>query len=164
MSATCHEDSGAGARGQRGFSIVSAIFILLVLASLAAALVNVSTMQHAGAALDLQGVRAYQAARAGIEWGVYRILDPQGAPSASLPSCWASPESLPLAQDLAPFAVRVTCSGPAATTELDRMIGVYRISASATFGMANTANRVSRTVEVTVSRCINAANAPSYGC
>jgi len=164
MSATCHERTGADVGGQRGFSIVSAVFILVVLASLAAALVNVSTMQHASAALDLQGVRAYQAARSGIEWGVYRILDPQGAPSATLPGCWASPESLPLAQDLAPFAVSVACSGPASTTELDRTIGVYRISASATFGTANTPNRVSRTVEVTVSRCIDAANAPSYEC
>ncbi|MCC7546775.1 MAG: agglutinin biogenesis protein MshP [Burkholderiales bacterium] len=163
MSATCPEGS-ASARAQRGFSIVSALFILVVLAALAAGLVNVSVMQHSGAALDLQGVRAYQAARAGIEWGVYRILDPEGTPGITLPSCWGAPEALALAQDLAPMAVSVTCTGPSATTELDRTIGVYRLSATATFGTPQTANHVSRTVEVTVSRCIDPANPPEYRC
>lgn len=57
----------------RGFAIVSAIFILVVLAALGAFIVNVSTSQHIGSALDVQGVRAYHAARAGIEWGLYRV-------------------------------------------------------------------------------------------
>jgi len=160
MSATFREPR----RRAGGFSLVSALFILVVLAALAAGLVNVAVMQHASGALDLQGVRAYQAARAGIEWGAYRILDPESAPSATLPSCWGSPASLSLAQDLAPFAVSVTCSGPASTTELDRTIGVYRLSATATFATATTPNRVSRTVEVTVSRCVDPANTPSYRC
>ena len=165
MSATCHEALRARQRGRcGGFSLVSALFILVVLAALAAGLVRVSTMQHAGVALDLQGVRAYQAARAGIEWGAYRILDPQGVPSASLPACWAGTETLSLAQDLAPFAVTVSCSGPSATTELDRTIGVYRVAATATFGTAQQPNRVSRTVEVTLSRCVDPANAPSFRC
>ncbi len=164
MSATCRDALHGCRPAQRGFSIVSALFILVVLAALAAGLVNVSTMQHASGALDLQGVRAYHAARAGIEWGVYRILDPQGAPSATLPDCWATPETLTLAQDLAPFAVRVTCAGPDSTTELDRTIGVYRISATADFGTPHQAYRVSRTVEVTVSRCVDPANGPSYRC
>ncbi len=163
MSATSPERIPACA-SQCGFSIVSALFILVVLAALAAGLVHVSVMQHASAALDLQGVRAYQAARAGLEWGVYRILDPEGTPSATLPACWGAPEALSLAQDLAPFAVSVTCTGPSSTTELDRTVGMYRLSATATFGTANTPNRVSRTLEVTVSRCVNPANAPGYAC
>jgi Tfp pilus assembly protein PilX len=59
--------------GSRGFAIVSAIFILVVLAALGAFIVNVSTNQQIGSTLDLQGVRAYQAARAGIEWGIYQV-------------------------------------------------------------------------------------------
>lgn len=57
----------------RGFAIVSAIFILVVLAALGAFIVNISTSQQIGSALDVQGVRAYQAAHAGIEWGLYRV-------------------------------------------------------------------------------------------
>ena len=66
----------------RGFTIVSAIFILVVLAGLGAFIVNVSTNQQIGSALDVQGVRAYQAARAGIEWGVYQV---QKSPTATIP-------------------------------------------------------------------------------
>lgn len=65
----------------RGFAIVSAIFILVVLAALGTFIVNVSTSQQIGSALDVQGVRAYQAARAGIEWGLFQVqsFDPTGA-------------------------------------------------------------------------------------
>lgn len=58
----------------RGFALVSAIFILVVLAALGAFMLSVSSSQQIGSALDVQGVRAYQAARAGIEWGLYRQL------------------------------------------------------------------------------------------
>jgi len=60
-------------RHLRGFALVSAIFILVVLAALGAFIVNISTSQQIGSALDVQGVRAYQAARAGIEWGLYQV-------------------------------------------------------------------------------------------
>ncbi|HZR02676.1 MAG TPA: hypothetical protein VFA81_05850 [Burkholderiales bacterium] len=151
------------AERQGGFSLVSAIFILVVLAVLAAGIVKLSTTQHASASLDLQGVRAYQAARAGVEWGIYRILNPDAAPSVVLPSCWGAAETLPLAQDLASFTVAVSCLG-ATTTELNRSIGVYRISAVATFGATTSPYRVSRTVEATVSKCIDPANTPTYEC
>lgn len=57
----------------RGFAIVSAIFILVVLAALGAFILNISSSQQIGSALDVQGVRAYQAARAGVEWGLFRV-------------------------------------------------------------------------------------------
>jgi MSHA biogenesis protein MshP len=69
----------------RGFAIVSAIFILVVLAALGAFIVNISTTQQIGSALDVQGVRAYQAARAGIEWGLFRVLQDTGF-AANLPA------------------------------------------------------------------------------
>lgn len=60
-------------RRQRGFTLVSAIFILVVLAALAAAITVVSTTQQIGSADDVQGAQAFQAARAGIEWGIYQV-------------------------------------------------------------------------------------------
>lgn len=59
---------------QQGFTVLAAVFLLIVLAGLAAFLVNVSVTQQVGAALDIQGTRAYQAARAGAEWGAYQSL------------------------------------------------------------------------------------------
>lgn len=61
-------------RRPRGFGIITAVFLLVVLAGLGAAMVNLSSTQHTSSALDVQGARAYQAARAGIEWGLYRKL------------------------------------------------------------------------------------------
>jgi MSHA biogenesis protein MshP len=58
-----------------GFAIVSAIFILVVLATLAGFIVSVTTTQNLTFAQDVQGVRAYQAARAGTEWGIYQWLN-----------------------------------------------------------------------------------------
>jgi MSHA biogenesis protein MshP len=49
---------------QRGFSIVAAIFLLLVLALLGAVVVSVIGIQQASSQLDLLGVRAYHRGRA----------------------------------------------------------------------------------------------------
>lgn len=61
-------------RPARGFGIVTAVFLLVVIAGLGAAIINLTTVQHTVSAFDIQGARAYQAARAGIEWGLYRQL------------------------------------------------------------------------------------------
>ena len=61
-------------KGQSGFAIVSALFILIALAALGAFIATVSSTQHVGSALDVDGARAYQAAHAGAEWGVARAL------------------------------------------------------------------------------------------
>jgi len=90
---------------QLGFAIVTAIFILVVLAALGAFILNVSTNQHIGSALDVQGARAYQAARAGIEWGLYQELQ--------LASCAASATFTPTAVTLSSYTVTVTCAATA---------------------------------------------------
>lgn len=86
---------------RQGFAIVSAIFILVVLAALGAFILSVSSQQQIGSALDVQGARAYQAARAGIEWGLYQQL--QGGVD-----CPAG-DFVPPAATLAEFTVSVTC-------------------------------------------------------
>jgi MSHA biogenesis protein MshP len=57
---------------QHGFSIVSAIFLIVVLAALGGFIATVATTQHIGSALDVSGARAYQTARAGTEWGLFK--------------------------------------------------------------------------------------------
>jgi MSHA biogenesis protein MshP len=100
----------------RGFSIISAIFILVVLAALAAAILTVSTSQQLGAAADVSGTRAYLAARAGLEWGMYQVNssntwnydapDTRTCPAAATNS-FAMPASAPT---LAAFTVTVKCT------------------------------------------------------
>jgi MSHA biogenesis protein MshP len=63
-----------GMRRSAGVGLVTAIFLLVVLAGLAVAMVGISGAQQSASALDVQGARAYQAARAGIEWGLFQSL------------------------------------------------------------------------------------------
>jgi MSHA biogenesis protein MshP len=97
-----------------GFSIVSAIFLLVVLAGLGAAMLNIATVHHASSALDVQGARAYQAARTGLEWGVYQRL---------VNNTCTNSTSFPLSQGttLSTFTVTVQCTGA----------GPWRITATA---------------------------------
>lgn len=55
-------------RAMHGFSLVSAIFLMVVLVILGVSLVTISSVQHTTAAQLLQVVRAHYAARAGAEW------------------------------------------------------------------------------------------------
>ena len=59
---------------ERGFAIVSAIFLLVALAALGAFMVTFSTTQNITSAQDIQGSRAYWAAKGGIQWAAYAIV------------------------------------------------------------------------------------------
>lgn len=96
--------------GQRGFSLVSAIFLLVVLAGLGVAILNVSTVQHTASALDLLGARAYQAARAGVEWGLYRHRVAAGAYCSNAATPDMQTFALPAGTTLSNFTVTVSCT------------------------------------------------------
>lgn len=69
---------------QRGFAIITAIFILVVLAALGGFVATISTTQSAASAMDVQSAYAYQAARAGTEWGIDKVLN--GVPVTACPA------------------------------------------------------------------------------
>jgi len=58
---------------QQGFAYIAAVVILLVVAGISVALVRMSGTQNSTVNQTLLGVRASQAARAGIEWMLYRL-------------------------------------------------------------------------------------------
>lgn len=89
-------------RRQGGFAIVAGIVILVVLAALAGFVVSISTTQHVTFTQDLQGARAYQAARAGIEWGAHKWL--------STPASCTGTTLTFAGTDLAPFQTVVTAT------------------------------------------------------
>src|SRR5437016_13870030 len=104
---------------QTGFSIIAAIFLLVVLALLAAFIASVTGMQQSSGQLDVLGARAYQSARAGMEWSAWQVLDPgntlNGAgpntcPAAVTPTCFAPPQHLPAPAGALP-ASRLTLPG-----------------------------------------------------
>lgn len=60
-------------RRSRGVSLITAVFLLVVLSGLGVAIVTVSTAAQQSSAIDLSGTRAYEAARSGVEYGLYRF-------------------------------------------------------------------------------------------
>jgi len=63
-----------GVPRQSGFSLVAALFLLVILAALGAFAVVISSVQQTTAALAAEQAKAFYAARAGKEWAVYRVL------------------------------------------------------------------------------------------
>ena len=95
---------------QRGFSLVSAIFLLVVIAALGTFAVTLSTTQHQSAAMDVMGSRAYQAARAGIEWAAYHVANSDsGVEWTGCAAATPAATLTGLGGTLSPFTVRVNC-------------------------------------------------------
>lgn len=61
-------------RPERGFALVAAMFVMIVIALVVAAMSRLSVSQTESVDLSLQQARAYQAARAGLEWGIVRAV------------------------------------------------------------------------------------------
>ncbi|MGJ7918711.1 agglutinin biogenesis protein MshP, partial [Massilia sp. LXY-6] len=101
-------------RREAGVGIVTAIFLLVVLAGLGVAMVGIYTSQQGSANLDLLGARAYQAARAGLEWGIFRRTR-NGACAAE------TMFMMPAGTSLSGFSVVVKCQ-PQGTGDLTRFV------------------------------------------
>jgi MSHA biogenesis protein MshP len=94
-----------------GVGLVTAIFLLVVLSGLGVAMVSLYTTQQAGADLDLAGARAYQAARAGIEFGLFQrrqVAGAAGCPGDQAPTILGAAQ-FQRASTLQGFTVVVTC-------------------------------------------------------
>ena len=117
-------------RRQRGFVLVLAIFILVTLASIAAYLLTISNLQVQGAVRDELGSRAFQSARAGIDWGAYQILRAPAQPFAIGCAAGASTQTIALTGQLAGFSVAVSCQAGASQTEGANAYRAYSITAT----------------------------------
>lgn len=118
---------------QQGFSLISAIFLLVVIAALGTFAVTLSTTQQQSATLDTLGSRAYQAARAGVEWGTFQIThsgvagvdkwfaDQCLSNGSTLLVTASQPPALPVNTQLSVFNMGVKCS---ATSSVDNVDGV----------------------------------------
>ena len=141
-------------RCQRGFSLVSAIFLLVVIAALGTFAVTLSTTQQQSAALDVMGARAYQAARAGIEWGAYQVLPNSAVVGGFAATCRTTgiiASTVPLTNTLSGFNVNVGCR---ATSHVEDTITlwVYQLTSSAVQGTAATPDYVERVMTDTIAQ------------
>lgn len=132
---------------ERGFSLISAIFLLVVIAALGTFAVTLTTTQQQSAALDIMGSRAHQAARTGIEWGAYQVLPASAAGYASTCRTGGSNSQTisPLSGILANFTVTVNCVATSHAEGASTVWG-YQLAASAAQGTLNTLDYVERNI------------------
>jgi MSHA biogenesis protein MshP len=156
--------SGVLRRHDRGFSLVTAIFLLVVLSALGAFMVVFTGQQQTALQVDVLGVRAYYAARAGSEWALYRAIDPDNTIAPGAAAFVPCPEGTinTMGGSLAAFTVVVSCTATVPDpTEAGRTIRVYQITATACnqascpapSSPAPAAGYVERSVVVTVAKC-----------
>lgn len=130
---------------QHGVALVSAIFLLVVLAALGAYMVGVSGVQQTTGNQAILGARVYFAAQSGLEWGIQRVIStPAGATAVP---CFASPTNIALEADI---SVSVTCA------KTDHAGGgttysFFYLTSTATHGTAGNPDYAERRLETTVS-------------
>lgn len=135
---------------QRGFSLISAIFLLVVIAALGMFAVTLFTSQQQSATLDLLGSRAYQASRAGIEWGAYKVIVSDSISCGTL-AAPASNDVALAANGLQNFTVTVEC-GSTAASESDATVTLYQLTSTAKQGTVATPNYVERQMTATIAK------------
>lgn len=131
-----------GYKLQRGFSLISAIFLLVVIAALGTFAVTLSTTQNQSQALEVLGARGFQAALAGVEWAAFNV-NQQPVNSATPWAGCASAQALTVGGSLAAFSpVSVSCSATSAV-EGTNTRWIYSVSSVAhTAGTSSSANYV----------------------
>ncbi len=133
-------------RRQQGFTLVAAVFLLVVLAAMSAYIVRVGAIQASGPTTALQSSRALQAAGAGLEWGLALTRNLNTCPSPAL-----ADTNIPFtALGLAGFRVSVSfqCSEHQENTQT---LVLFTINALGEFGVYGTPDYVSRRLQVTVA-------------
>lgn len=133
---------------QKGFLLPVAIFVLVILAGLVAYGMRLALLMNQGTIQDIQGSRAYLAARAGVEWAAYQVLMPG---STTMQSC----PSVPSPFTINGFTVTLTCSQTNGTDKGGtQSIGIYTITSKASMGTSGQQDYVERMIQVSLSRCL----------
>lgn len=125
-------------RLQQGFAAIAAIFLVVVLAALGAFMLTFSNTQQLTSAQDIQGSRAYWAARAGLEWGITSITA----------VCPTSPKTVTV--DV--FTVVVTCALQT-YTEAGSTVSVFQLnSVASSAGAVGSVGFIERSVSASLER------------
>lgn len=132
---------------QRGYAIVTAVFLLVVLAALGGYLAALGGTQHTTTALAVLGARAQFAARSGLEWAVSDIVNN----AAGGLNCAPGNTSFTLSGGAtAGFDVTVSCSAQS-VTEGSNTYTVYNLRSTATRGSPGDPGFASRSIVATVA-------------
>lgn len=148
-------------QAQRGFAAIAAIFLVVILAALGAFMLTFSNTQQLTSAQDIQGTRAYWAARAGLEWGIGSVVASASTPPAC-PILGTSSPATPILS-ITPLAttfdggvrVTVTCSRTGyteASATANRFIFQFTSVATTTGGTVGSIGYVERSLSASMER------------
>ena len=127
---------------QKGFTLVMAIFILLVTSLLGIYMLRMSAVELDTSNYAFQGARAYQAARAGIEWAVADILNGGNCTQVSAQTAMTF-------TGINGFTVSLSCSSQTFSEGSLNPI-VYTITATSQYGVFSASNYASRQITITL--------------
>ena len=129
-----------GAR-QSGFTLITALFLLIVVALLGVYMVTIRNVQQSTVLYAQQGARAMQAANAGLEWGIYE--------SVKNGNCGANMFSV-TDTALSAFSIEVNCTD---SSHMEGAINIttYVLTSTAQTGNYGTLDYVYRSLQATVS-------------
>ena len=125
---------------QGGFSLLTALFLLVVVSGMTAYLVNLATAQHLSSALTVQNSRAYYAAISGLEWVADRV---RNNPTACPP--------VPTSFSAEGFLIRLTACTRSAITEAGSTYALFDVTVDASRGGFGDWDFVSRSIRATLS-------------
>jgi MSHA biogenesis protein MshP len=129
---------------QAGFSLVSAVFLLVVLAGLGVYAVRLNTLQQQSVTAGLRGAQAFEAARTGAAWGAYRALN----------AGVCAPGTLNLTEGaLAGFSVAVQCT-QTTHTEGAATVRVFVFDVRAQAGVYGGPDYVSRRLQTKITDAV----------
>lgn len=113
------------ARRQAGFSLATTLFLLLVLSAMGVFMLHVSNAQQIAGVLDLNRARAYWAAKAGIEYGLYQVLQASAACAGPMANLVFADGSLDA------FTATVACGTEGPICDGGRNVTVYTVFSTA---------------------------------
>jgi MSHA biogenesis protein MshP len=129
-------------RSEQGFTLVMAIFILVVASLLGAYMARLQGVQQMTAAYALQASRAYLFAKVGLDWATARLNQGGSCTDVNAQTALTFP-------DMLGFSVRLTCSSQT-FNEGSKTPVIYHLHALSQFGGYDDPNYAARQLEVSV--------------
>lgn len=126
---------------QRGVSLVTAVFLIVVLASLGTFAVRLTAVRQQTTGAAIRSTQAMLAAQTGIDWAAHRALNGGTCTAATLTLTEAGANG---------YSVSVTCT-QSAHIEAGTTINVYLLEALAQSGVYGGPDYVSRRLQAKVT-------------
>lgn len=131
---------------QTGFSLVTAIFLIVVIALVAGFMVTIGSIQKTTSAFSVVGSRANFAAVSAVEWAAHHVLNVGGGPT-----CFASPTTFTVSGGASGnFNVTLNCV-ETSVTEATTTYSIFDIDAIAEFGTSGQDDYFSRTITASIT-------------